>query len=587
MHAPSLLEIGRSHTCGELRPSEVGHPVVLFGWVSRLRNLGNLVFIQIRDRFGVTQVVFSPDLDTPTFEASQGLRVESCVAVRGLVRSRESNANSLMPTGDIEVVGLQLEVFSTSEVLPFELDGDVGETLRLKYRYLDLRRPLLQKNFILRSKLTSALRASLGDEGFLELETPYMVKYTPGGARNFLVPSRLNQGMFYALAESPQIFKQLFMVAGMDRYFQICRCFRDEDLRNDRQPEFTQVDLEMSFATPQKITEIVQRSISRIWKELLGVDLPEVFPRMSWEDAMAKYGTDKPDLRFGLEFVDIGDLVRDVRVFSETPVVKGFRVPVELAVLTRSKVDKLTELARQRGANGLIWAHVKQDGGWQSSIRDLPVSLQQEIRHRMGAGLGDWILLVAGTVDMVNEVLCALRLELRDNFDLVRKSGKEPWQFLWVTDFPLFEKTPQGHWVSAHHPFTSPRPDQLPMLATHPDQVKAQSYDLVLNGNEIGGGSIRIHQPEVQAQVFSVLGLGPEQIEQKFGFLLEAFRYGPPPHGGIALGLDRISMLLCEAKSLREVIAFPKTQKGTDLMTGCPCEVSEDQLSELGILHVP
>ena len=590
----TLLEQGRTHDCGSLRAADIGATVVLFGWVHRRRDLGALIFVQLRDRFGITQVVFGPDIDRAAHEAATGLRGEFCVAVRGVVKSRGDNVNAAMSTGEIEVEARALEVFSPADPLPFNVADDdrvdASEALRLKYRYLDLRRPSLQKNFVVRSRLATLVRLTLAELGFLELETPYMVKYTPGGARNFLVPSRLNPGMFYALAESPQIFKQLFMVSGMDKYFQICRCFRDEDLRNDRQPEFTQVDVELSFATPERVAEPIEALIRRAWQEILGVTLPAKFPRMTWAEAMGKYGCDKPDLRFGLEFVDVTDLTRstEFRVFSGAPMVKLIRVPAaDAGEFSRSKIDKLTEFVKKRengGAKGLVWATVKPDGTWQSSAKNLAPELVQAINQRAEAQPGDWLLFVADSFEVASAALCALRLELRDQLGLVAKSGKAPWQFLWVTDFPLFEKTERGY-VSAHHPFTSPRLDQLPLLSTDPGQVLAQAYDLVLNGNEIGGGSIRIHRSDVQAKIFEVLGLTEQQTQQKFGFLLEAFRYGPPPHGGIALGLDRISMLMCGAQSLRDVIAFPKTQKGTDLMTGCPSGADDAQLAELFITH--
>jgi aspartyl-tRNA synthetase len=427
-----------------------------------------------------------------------------------------------------------------------------------------------------------------------------MVKYTPGGARNFLVPSRLNPGQFYALAESPQIFKQLFMVAGMDKYFQICRCFRDEDLRNDRQPEFTQIDVEISYATPGRVMAPIEALIRRAWREILGVELPSEFVKMTYAEAMARYGSDKPDVRFGLEFVDIKDLVVDsgFKVFSEAPHVKGICVPAEHAEpLSRGRIDKLTELVKKResgGAKGLAYARVGEGGAWTSPLtKNLSPEIQAAITARMalsaspgGAQPGSVLLFVADGFHTTHQALNALRLELRDSLGLVEKAGRAPWQFLWVTDFPLFEQTEKG-WASSHHPFTSPRTQDVPLLDKDPGSVLAQAYDLVLNGNEIGGGSIRIHRSDVQAKIFSVLGLDEQQIQQKFGFLLEAFRYGPPPHGGIALGLDRISMLMAGASSLRDVIAFPKTQKGTDLMTGCPSGADEPQLAELFIRHRP
>jgi aspartyl-tRNA synthetase len=590
----SLLEHGRTHDCGSLRAADVGATVVLFGWVHRRRDLGARIFVQLRDRFGITQVVFGPDLDKAAYDVATGLKGEFCVAVRGTVISRGDNVNAAMPTGEIEVEARALEIFSPADVLPFNVADDdrvdASEALRLKYRYLDLRRPALQKNFVIRSRLATLTRLTLSELGFLELETPYMVKYTPGGARNFLVPSRLNPGLFYALAESPQIFKQLFMVAGMDKYFQICRCFRDEDLRNDRQPEFTQIDVEISFATPERVANPIETLIRRAWKEILGVDLPSPFPRMSWAEAMNKYGSDKPDLRFGLEFVDVTDLAQKsgARVFADATV-KGIAVPAEHAEpLSRGRIEKLTEFVKKResgGAKGLAWARVQDDRTWNSPLaKSIAPDVQADISARMGAGPGAVLLFIADTVETVHTALGALRLELRDSLDLLKKPQPDPWKFLWVDNFPLFEKNERGY-VSAHHPFTSPRLDQLDLLATAPDKVLAQAYDLVLNGNEIGGGSIRIHRSDVQAKIFEVLGLKEEQIQQKFGFLLEAFKYGPPPHGGIALGLDRISMLMCGAASLRDVIAFPKTQKGTDLMTSCPNAADDAQLAELFITH--
>ena len=596
--APSLLESGRTHDCGSLRGSDVGASVVLFGWVHRSRNRGGRIFVDLRDRFGITQVVFGPDLGADAHALAGDLRGEFCVAVAGTVISRGENVSKTgMPTGEIEVEGHRLEVFSSADPLPLQVADDdkidALETTRLKYRYLDLRRPSLQKNFVLRSRMATLTRITLAELGFLELETPYMVKYTPGGARNFLVPSRLNPGQFYALAESPQIFKQLFMVAGMDKYFQICRCFRDEDLRNDRQPEFTQIDVEISYATPDRVAAPIEALITRAWLDILGVALPKPFVRMTWAEAMARFGSDKPDTRFGLEFFDIKDLVADsgFRVFTDAPNVKGICVPAEHAeTLTRGRIDKLTELVKKResgGAKGLAWVRVGEGGAWNSALtKNLSAEIQAAIGERAGAKPGDVLLIVADSFHTTHQALNALRLELRDSLKLVEKAGRGPWQFLWVTDFPLFERSDKG-WVSSHHPFTSPRPDHVALLDTDPGQVLAQAYDLVLNGNEIGGGSIRIHRSDVQAKIFAVLGLNEADIQQKFGFLLEAFKYGPPPHGGIALGLDRISMLMAGASSLRDVIAFPKTQKGTDLMTGCPNSADEAQMAELFIAHRP
>ncbi|HRI09375.1 MAG TPA: aspartate--tRNA ligase [Nannocystaceae bacterium] len=593
----SLLDHGRTHDCGSLRASDEGREVVLFGWVHRHRELGGRIFVFLRDRAGITQLSFGPDIDAEAFRVAGELGLESCVAVAGKVVARGDNANRSMATGEIEVEVTRVEVFSKADPLPINVADDdrldAHENTRLRYRYLDLRRPVLQRNFILRSKVATLARQTLADEGFLELETPYMVKYTPGGARNFLVPSRLSPGRFYALAESPQIFKQLFMVAGFDKYFQITRCFRDEDLRNDRQPEFTQIDIEMSFATPERVYAAMEHLVSRLWRDVLDVELPRPFQRMTWAEAIGRYGSDKPDLRFGLEFHDVADLFRGTgfKVFADAPYVKGICVPREHAgSLSRAKIDKLTELVKKResgGAKGLAYAKILDDGTWQAGFAKLcdPATLAA-CAERMGATPGSLLFFVADDFHTTHAALNALRLELRDSLGLVAKDESQ-WRFLWVTDFPLFERSDKGTWVSSHHPFTSPRPDHVPFLDTDPGQVRAQAYDLVLNGNEIGGGSIRIHRSDVQAKIFEVLGLDEAAIQQKFGFLLEAFRYGPPPHGGIAFGLDRLAMLMCGAPSLRDVIAFPKTQRGTDLMTNCPNEADEEQMAELFIQHRP
>jgi aspartyl-tRNA synthetase len=592
----NLLTRGRTHSCGALRHEDVGAQAVLFGWVHRRRDLGGRIFVDIRDREGLTQVVFGPDIDAAALEAAYALRGECCIGIVGKVISRGENTNQSMPTGAIEVEAHTLEIFSHAEVPPLVVADDdridSGENLRLRYRYLDLRRPSLQRNFITRSKIAFVTRRTMTEQGFLELETPCMVKYTPGGARNFLVPSRLNPGMFYALAESPQIFKQLFMVAGFDRYFQITRCFRDEDLRNDRQPEFTQIDVEMSFATPELVYACIEQLVVNVWREVLGVEVPTPLPRLTWAEAMARYGCDKPDRRFGLELHDITEATRSCgfRVFEAAPCVKGITLTAHnAAAMTRSQIDKLGEFVKKRengGAKGLAWARVLADGTWQSPIaKNLSHEVQAEIGKQMGATPGDLMLFIADGWHTVHQVLNAVRLELRDQLQLVPADAKP--EFLWVTDFPLFEQRDDGTLVAAHHPFTSPRLDQLDLLQTDPGKVLALAYDLVLDGNEIGGGSIRIHRPDIQARVFEILGLSPEQAQAKFGFLLEAFKYGPPPHGGIALGLDRLSMLITKATSLRDVIAFPKTQRGQDLMTGCPTPADGPQLAELFIQSLP
>ncbi|MFO7567352.1 MAG: aspartate--tRNA ligase [Enhygromyxa sp.] len=597
---PTLLETGRTHTCGDLRLAHDGQRVVLFGWVNFRRDLGGRIFIDLRDREGMTQVVFGPDVDAAAHEAAKDLRGEDCIGVAGTVVTRSKNegqANPNLATGEIEVEVDQLELFSKAQTPPFDVSKDerleTHENLRLQYRYLDLRRPSLQRNFILRSRLGTITRMHMSELGFLELETPYMVKYTPGGARNFLVPSRLNPGMFYALAESPQIFKQLFMVSGFDRYFQITRCFRDEDLRNDRQPEFTQIDVELSFATPERVFEPIESLMVRLWRELLGVEIPRPFPRLTWAEAMGRYGSDKPDRRFGLEFSDLSDLTRSCgfAVFEQAQYVKGICLPPEHGPgYGRAKIDKLTEFAKKResgGAKGLAWTRVQADGSWQGgSAKFIGAELQKQISARMGAQQGSLLLFVADDFETTHTVLNAIRLRLRDELGLVDPKVQH-WNFLWVTDFPLFERSADGRWVAAHHPFTSPRDEHVDLLRSDPGAVRARAYDLVLNGNEIGGGSIRIHDTEVQAKVFEALGMSEEAARAKFGFLLDAFKYGPPPHGGIALGVDRLAMLMAGADSLRDVIAFPKTQKGQDLMTSCPTPADDAQLAELYIRHRP
>ncbi|PRQ04702.1 Aspartate--tRNA ligase [Enhygromyxa salina] len=599
----TLLDNGRTHTCGQLRATDEGERAVLFGWVNFRRDHGGRIFIDLRDRDGLTQVVFGPDVAPAAHEAAQALRSEDCIGVAGKVIRRvdnegNSNTNPNLPTGEIEVEIDTLELFSKAQTPPFDVSKDdrldTHENLRLQYRYLDLRRPSLQRNFILRSRLGTITRAHMTELGFLELETPYMVKYTPGGARNFLVPSRLNPGKFYALAESPQIFKQLFMVSGFDKYFQITRCFRDEDLRNDRQPEFTQIDVELSFATPERVFEAIESLMVRLWKELLDVELPTPLPRLTWAEAMARYGSDKPDTRFGLELSDLSDLTRECGfgVFEQADYVKGLCLPAEHGPgFGRAKIDKLTDFAKKResgGAKGLAWSRVEAGGTWKGgSAKFISAELQAQISARMGAEPGSLLLFVADDFETTHAVLNAIRLRLRDELGLLDSSGSQPWKFLWVTDFPLFERSQTGTWTSSHHPFTSPRDEHVEFLTTDPGKVLARAYDLVLNGNEVGGGSIRIHRSDVQAKVFEALGMSEDEQQAKFGFLLDAFKYGPPPHGGIALGVDRLAMLLAGTESLRDVIAFPKTQKGQDLMTGCPTPADDPQLAELFIRHRP
>jgi aspartyl-tRNA synthetase len=579
----------RTHSCGALREGDLGKEVVLYGWVHGRRGLGGIVFVDLRDRDGLTQVAFRPDSCPEAHAQAAELRFEYCIGVRGTVSSRGTNVNPKMPTGAIEVDAQQLEIFSRADTPPFLVEDvlDTGETLRLKHRYLDLRRPALQRNFITRSKFYEAARRYLHGAGFTEVETPFMVKYTPGGARNFLVPSRLNPGRFYALAESPQLFKQLLMMSGFDRYFQIVRCFRDEDLRGDRQPEFTQVDIEVSFVNEEDVQAVMEGMIAEVWRSVLGVELPRPFPRLSYEQAMARYGVDKPDLRFGLELCEVTEAVRSCgfRVFEQVVagggIVKGLRVP-DGQRLSRKDLDTLAEFGKPFGAKGIAYARVQEGGAWQGSFaKAMTPAALAALSAAVGAQPGDAVFFCADKAKVANTVMGALRLELGRRFGMI-PAGE--WRFVWITEFPLFEYSEEEQaYVAAHHPFTSPKPEDLELLERDPGKVHARAYDLVLNGNEVAGGSIRIHQTEVQARVFKALGLSDEEARAKFGFLLDALRYGPPPHGGIAAGLDRIVMLLCGAESLRDVIAFPKTQKGTDLMTDAPGEVSARQLAELHV----
>jgi aspartyl-tRNA synthetase len=596
-----LTDLKRTHQCGELRKNDIGNAnVVLMGWVATRRDHGGRVFIDLRDRTGITQVVFGPDVDKDAHALAGELRSEFCIAVQGRVISRGENANPKLPTGEIEVEATRLHIFSRAETPPFEItdDTEAGEAVRLKYRYLDLRRPALQRNFLVRSKLYRATREYFFENQFSEMETPFMVKYTPGGARNFLVPSRLNPGHFYALAESPQIFKQLFMVAGFDRYFQIVRCFRDEDLRLDRQPEFTQIDVEMSFVSEEDVYATMEGLIARIWKDVLGVTIPTPFARLSYDEAMARYGVDKPDLRFGLHLTDLTETLRPLNgggvplfagALEQKGIIKALRLPSENAgALSRTEADKLEEFVKGFGARGLARAKVADGGEWTQSplAKNITPEARAAINAAVGATPGDYLFFQFGRAKLVNAVLGGLRLHLGNKLGLIAKD--QQWNFLWVTNFPMFDHDEEkNRFVAAHHPFTAPRAEDMALLESDPGRVQARAYDLVLNGNEIAGGSLRIYQREVQAKVFAALGLTEADFRAKFGFLLDAFKYGPPPHGGIAFGVDRLAMLLCGADSLRDVITFPKTQKGTDLMTDAPTQVSDEQLEELHVRLAP
>jgi aspartyl-tRNA synthetase len=579
----------RTHSCGALRAEDAGKQVVLTGWVQTYRDHGKAVFVDLRDREGLTQLVFDPSFASNAHDLAKALRSEWCIGIVGEVRSRGTNVNDKMATGTIEVWVKSLEVFSKSDTPPFAIEDniDTNDSLRLKYRYLDLRRPRLQKNLMMRSQITSVTRGYLAKNSFLEIETPFMVKYTPGGARNFLVPSRLNPGNFYALAESPQIFKQLLMVAGYERYFQIVRCFRDEDLRNERQPEFTQIDIEMSFVNEQILQDTMEGLMATLWKEVLGIELKLPLRRMSYAEAMDKYGVDKPDLRCDLTLCDVSEPSKTSgfpifqSVVEGGGIVKCLRVPKHEA-LTRKVLDGLADFSKSFGAQS-AWIKVGEAGVWSGgpAAKQFTEAARTETNRIAGAEAGDVLIFVANKAKIANTTMGAIRLHIGKELKLVRENE---WQFMWLTDPPLFEYDEQANEIAAaHHPFTSPRVEDEGLLDEAPQKVHARAYDLVLNGVEIGGGSIRIHRSDLQARLFKALRISEEDQRAKFGFLLDAFKFGPPPHGGIAFGLDRLAMLMTGAEFMRDVIAFPKTQKGSDLMTECPTAVSPKQLKELFI----
>jgi aspartyl-tRNA synthetase len=577
----------RTHHCNELTRAHVGQTVVLNGWVHGRRDHGNVIFIDLRDRQGLTQVVFNPEISASAHRQAHVLRSEFVVAVSGTVSLRpEGSANPNLTTGEIEILVKAVEILNEARTPPFliEDDAEVTEALRLKYRYLDLRRPRMQRLLTLRHDVTQAVRSFLNGQGFLEVETPMLTKSTPEGARDYLVPSRVNPGNFYALPQSPQLFKQILMVSGVDRYYQIARCFRDEDLRNDRQPEFTQIDLEMSFVDREQVIGLMERMISLVCKETAGITLPTPFPRMSYAEAVGRYGTDKPDLRFGMPFHDLGGFAAatEFKVFKDT-VAKGGIVKAIIvaggATIPRSRIDALGETAKSFGAKGLAWVKITPDGLDSVIAKFLDAkALRKAVPDAVP---GDLLLFVADKANVVHDVLGRLRLLLGEELKLIDRTQ---WQPLWVVDFPLldYDEAAKRH-VAMHHPFTAPMEEDLGLLESDPLRVRAKAYDLVLNGNELGGGSIRIHRREVQSKVFDLLGIGKEEAAGKFGFLLEALEYGAPPHGGIAFGLDRLIMLLGGADSIRDVIAFPKTQKAQCPMTEAPSAVSPEQLKELRI----
>ena len=574
----------RSHTCGELRAANINQTVTLAGWVQKVRNLGAMAFIDLRDRYGITQIVVEESSSEQIKEAVARLGREYVIQVTGRVIERSSK-NPKMATGDIEVVAESITILTEAVTPPFTIEenSDGGDDLRMKYRYLDLRRPPLQRNMILRHKLAQEIRRFLDGEGFLEIETPYLIKSTPEGARDFIVPSRMNPNKFYALPQSPQTLKQLLMVAGYDRYFQIVRCFRDEDLRADRQPEFTQIDCEMAFVEQEDVLSIFERWAKHMFKSVLGVEFNEPLRRMPWIEAMEKYGSDKPDLRFGMEFNDITDLAHghNFSVFDDAEYVVGFAA-TGCASYTRKQIDALTEYVKrpQVGAKGLVWIRLEEGGNIKSSIdKFFDADSLRAIAERLGAKEGDLCLVMCGKKFKVLTQLCALRLEVGQQLGL-----RDPFKFapLWVVDFPMFEWDEETErFYAMHHPFTSPKPEDVEYLESDPGRVRANAYDFVCNGTELGGGSIRIHDAQLQQTIFKCLGFTPEQAEAQFGFLINAFKYGAPPHGGLAFGFDRLCSLFGGSESIRDYIAFPKNNAGRDVMLDGPSEVAPEQLEEL------
>ena len=588
--AESMKGLKRTHRCAELSEVNAGETVTVMGWVQKNRNKGGLGFVDVRDRSGLIQVVFEEGkTEEALIEKAAKLRSEYVVAVTGTVERRSGAVNPNLATGGIEIVPRELRVLAESETPPFpvEENSKTREEVRLKYRYLDLRRPDMQRNLMMRSKVATLTRQFLADEGFLEIETPILIGSTPEGARDYLVPSRIHQGRFYALPQSPQLFKQLLMCAGCDRYFQIAKCFRDEDLRADRQPEFTQIDMELSFVDVDDVIDVNERLLKKMFEEVLGVSVPLPIPRMTWQEAMDRYGSDKPDIRFGLELTDVTETVKDSEfavfkgAIENGGTVRGINAKGQ-GGMPRKKIDKLVSFAKDYGAKGLAYIAIGEDGSRKSSFAKFMTEEEMTVLiGAMGGENGDLLLFAADKNKTVWAVLGALRLELASQMGLLEK---DDYRFLWVTEFPLLEwDEEEQRFTAMHHPFTMPMEEDLEFLDSNPGKVRAKAYDIVLNGNEVGGGSVRIFDPEIQSKMFEVLGFTPEQAQEQFGFLLTAFKYGVPPHAGLAYGLDRLIMLMAKEDSIRDVMAFPKVKDASDLMTEAPTAVDRKQLEELGL----
>ena len=588
--AESMLGLKRSHRCTEVTTANIGQDVTVMGWVQKSRNKGGIIFVDLRDRSGILQIIFEEsDCGAESFAKAEKLRSEYVIAVTGRVEARSGAVNENLATGAIEVRANSLRILSESETPPFPIEENskTKEELRLKYRFLDLRRPDMQRNLLLRSKIAILTRQFLAEEGFLEIETPTLIKSTPEGARDYLVPSRVHPGSFYALPQSPQLFKQLLMCSGYDRYFQLARCYRDEDLRADRQPEFTQIDMELSFVDVDDVIDVNERLLHKLFKEILNVEIPQPIPRMTWQEAMDRFGSDKPDLRFGMELKNVSDVVKDCEfvvfkgALDNGGTVRGINAEGQ-GHMPRKKIDALVEFAKGYGAKGLAYIAIQEDGSYKSSFAKFMTEDQMAaLISAMDGKPGDLLLFAADKNKVVWDVLGNLRLEIARQLDLLKK---DDYRFLWVTEFPLLEYSEeQGRFVAMHHPFTMPMDEDWHLIDSDPGAVRAKAYDIVLNGTEIGGGSVRIHQSDIQSKMFEVLGFTPEKAQEQFGFLLEAFKYGVPPHAGLAYGLDRVVMLMGGCDSIREVIAFPKVKDASCLMTEAPTPVDPKQLEELGI----